>query len=78
MSRPDEEKIIADDIRTLYLYVDHDRRTAALQGGWWYRGEYEAAAVTAGQTRLTYRVWNVAAQPTWLETHNVARVASGM
>jgi len=59
-------EVVADDARTLYLDVDRDRKTAALQGGWWYRGEYEVAAEASGQTRLTYRVRNVAAQPTWL------------
>jgi hypothetical protein len=59
-------EVVADDVRTLFLDIDRDSKTAALQGGWWYRGEYEVAAEAADLTRLTYRVRNVATRPTWL------------
>ncbi|MFJ6674030.1 hypothetical protein ACIQMJ_23210 [Actinosynnema sp. NPDC091369] len=39
--------------------VDRAQRAVAVQGGWWYRGEYEVEA-TADGTRLTHRVRNVA------------------
>jgi hypothetical protein len=44
--------------------VDRERRTVAVQGGWWYRGEYQVDA-TADGTRLTHRVRNVARRGRW-------------
>lgn len=44
--------------------VDHDRRLVAVQGGWWYRGEYQADPADGG-TRLTHRVRNVASRARW-------------
>jgi hypothetical protein len=32
----------------------------ALQGGWWYRGEYHVKEEAGGSTRLVYRIYNVA------------------
>ncbi|TQM80200.1 hypothetical protein FHX81_2528 [Saccharothrix saharensis] len=46
------------------IEVDRVRRTVAVQGGWWYRGEYEVEA-TAGGSRLTHRVRNVARRGRW-------------
>ncbi|MEU4447206.1 hypothetical protein AB0K14_37670 [Actinosynnema sp. NPDC050801] len=47
-----------------WIEVDRARRTVAVQGGWWYRGEYEVEAVGGG-ARLTHRVRNVAARGRW-------------
>ncbi|WP_246037659.1 hypothetical protein [Saccharothrix texasensis] len=44
--------------------VDRARRTVAVQGGWWYRGEYQVEA-TADGARLTHRVRNVARRGRW-------------
>lgn len=44
--------------------VDRERRTVAVQGGWWYRGEYQVDA-TADGARLTHRVRNVARRGRW-------------
>ena len=35
-----------------------------MQGGWWYRGEYELTPELAG-TRVTHRVFNVAKASRW-------------
>jgi hypothetical protein len=44
--------------------VDRERGMVAVQGGWWYRGEYHVAADPAG-SRVTHRVLNVAARGRW-------------
>jgi hypothetical protein len=44
--------------------IDKDRRTVAVQGGWWYRGEYEVEPDGTG-ARLTHRVRNVATWGRW-------------
>jgi hypothetical protein len=44
--------------------VDRERFFVAVQGGWWYRGEY-ALTCTPGGTQLTHRVVNAARQPLW-------------
>jgi hypothetical protein len=36
----------------------------SIQGGWWYRGEYQLAEVPGG-TRITHRVLNVAQRGRW-------------
>lgn len=41
-----------------------ERGLVAVQGGWWYRGEYEVAPAGGG-TRLTHRVRNVARSGRW-------------
>ncbi|QFZ19441.1 hypothetical protein [Saccharothrix syringae] len=46
------------------LEVDEVRRAAAIQGGWWYRGEWRVDAVGDG-ARLTHRVRNVARRGRW-------------
>lgn len=63
---PDRFVVDSGDGRTLTLEVNRERKTAALQGGWWHRGEYEIIAEPGGGTRLRYRIFNVARQPTWL------------
>lgn len=35
-------------------------RTAVLQGGWWYRGEYRVTATDDGGSLITYTIVNVA------------------
>ncbi|SDY13262.1 hypothetical protein SAMN05421504_104612 [Amycolatopsis xylanica] len=44
--------------------VDRERRMVALQGGWWYRGEYTVDDHPAG-TLVTHRVFNVARRARW-------------
>jgi hypothetical protein len=44
--------------------VDRERRTVAVQGGWWYRGEYQVDPAGDG-SRLTHRVRNVATRGRW-------------
>ncbi|WP_202638773.1 hypothetical protein [Bailinhaonella thermotolerans] len=44
--------------------VDRAARTVAVQGGWWYRGEYALTAVPGG-TRVSHRVRNVASRARW-------------
>jgi hypothetical protein len=38
--------------------------TAAVQGGWWYRGEYTVEPAPSG-SRFTHRVYNVATWMRW-------------
>lgn len=47
-----------------HVEVDRELGIVAVQGGWWYRGEYEVSSVPSG-TRLTHRVRNVAARGRW-------------
>lgn len=63
---PDRFDVRSDNGHALTLEVDRERRIAALQGGWWHRGEYEIVAEPGGGTRLRYRIRNVAGTPTWL------------
>lgn len=63
---PDRFEVHSDDGRALTFEVDRMRKMAALQGGWWHRGEYEISHEPGGGTRLRYQVRNVARQPTWL------------
>src|SRR5256885_414574 len=63
---PDRFDVDSGNGYTLTLEVDRARKTAALQGGWWHRGEYAITPEPGGGTRLRYRVFNVARQPTWL------------
>jgi hypothetical protein len=44
--------------------VDHVNRTVAIQGGWWYRGEYTLEPHDKG-TRIVHRVYNVAQRGRW-------------
>ncbi|MEV6877592.1 hypothetical protein [Amycolatopsis sp. NPDC051128] len=44
--------------------VDRDRGFLAVQGGWWYRGEYRVTADPAG-TRVEHRVVNAASWGRW-------------
>jgi hypothetical protein len=48
------------------LTVEKDRVNGfySVQGGWWYRGEYQLEQV-AGGTRITHRVLNVAKTGRW-------------
>ncbi|MQA04748.1 MAG: hypothetical protein GEV07_19185 [Streptosporangiales bacterium] len=52
---------IAGGTQTVELSAD----TLAIQGGWWYRGEW-TVAVTGDGTQVTYRVYNVASKTRWL------------
>ena len=44
--------------------IDRERRLVALQGGWWYRGEYLVTPTATGST-VTHRVRNVAERGRW-------------
>lgn len=46
------------------LDVDRERGFLAVQGGWWYRGEYRVTADPGG-TRVEHRVVNVATRGRW-------------
>jgi hypothetical protein len=46
------------------IEVDHDRRLVAVQGGWWYCGEYQVDPTDNG-TQLTHRVRNIASRARW-------------
>ena len=46
------------------IEVDHDRRLVAVQGGWWYRGEYQVDPTDDG-SQLTHRVRNIASRARW-------------
>jgi hypothetical protein len=41
------------------------RLTYAIQGGWWYRGEWLVEPDGAGRTRYVHRVFNVADRLRW-------------
>lgn len=45
--------------------VDGERTTYAIQGGWWYRGEYTIEPDDKGGTRFSHHVYNVAAWMRW-------------
>jgi hypothetical protein len=47
-----------------YVDIDHRDGVIGMQGHWWYRGEISAAE-SAGQTVLTYRVYNAARRAAW-------------
>ena len=50
----------------LYVAVDKQRHTLALQGEWWYRGVYTVEPHAQGSL-LVYRVYNIAPGPgRWL------------
>ena len=44
--------------------VDRERGFVAVQGGWWYRGEYRVTADPGG-TRVEHRVVNAATRGRW-------------
>lgn len=45
--------------------VEGARTTYAIQGGWWYRGEYTIEPDDQGGTRFTHQVFNVAQWMRW-------------
>lgn len=63
---PDRFDVHSGSGNTLTFEVDRQRKIAAFQGGWWYRGEYEITPEPGGGTRLRYQIHNVAGQPIWL------------
>lgn len=44
--------------------LDVERGMVAVQGGWWYRGEYFVSEHPAG-SRITHRVLNAAERAAW-------------
>ncbi|WP_233223326.1 hypothetical protein [Amycolatopsis sp. CA-128772] len=46
------------------MEVDRSRGFVAVQGGWWYRGEYRVTAVRGG-ARVAHRVVNAASRGRW-------------
>ena len=46
------------------MELDAERGMVAVQGGWWYRGEYFVSEHPAG-SRVTHRVVNVAGRTAW-------------
>ncbi|MFF1612116.1 hypothetical protein ACFVYA_30420 [Amycolatopsis sp. NPDC058278] len=49
---------------SMRMEVDRERGFVAVQGGWWYRGEYRVTADPAG-TRVEHRVINAASRGRW-------------
>jgi hypothetical protein len=46
------------------MEVDRERGFVAVQGGWWYRGEYRVTTHPAG-SRVEHRVVNAASRGRW-------------
>ncbi|GAA3143904.1 hypothetical protein [Nonomuraea roseoviolacea] len=61
---PDGDRFTVEDFPGHRSTVEITDRMIALQGGWWYRGEWTLAPVAEG-TRLTHRVYNVATSLRW-------------
>jgi hypothetical protein len=55
---------VAEHLRAHSWTFDRENRVVFFQGGWWYRGEYTTVD-TAGGSRLTHRVFNVAPRGRW-------------
>jgi hypothetical protein len=47
------------------LEIDELHRAYALEGGWWYRGEYAVAPSGDGTSTVTLRVYDVAKRLKW-------------
>lgn len=47
------------------LEGDERRRRYALEGGWWYRGEYSVSPAASGGSVVTLRVFDVAKRLKW-------------
>lgn len=47
------------------LEADDGRRVYALEGGWWYRGEYTVTPIAPSRARVELRVFNVARTARW-------------
>jgi hypothetical protein len=45
--------------------IDRARPAIAVQGGWWYRGEYALVPGPDQGTRVIYRIFNVADRARW-------------
>ena len=69
VSRPPAEVLdwlrrhLCDDY-PMRMEVDVERGMVAVQGGWWYRGEYFVSPAPAG-SRVTHRVVNAAERGAW-------------
>lgn len=59
------DTFLGDGDARAYVDIDHRPGVVGFQGHWWYRGELSAAADGDGAV-LTYRVYNIAPQPTWV------------
>ncbi|ATY13598.1 hypothetical protein CU254_26595 [Amycolatopsis sp. AA4] len=59
-----EERLTAPGPYPMKLEVDRERRFLAVQGGWWYRAEYEVADDPAGSL-VTHRIRNAATGQWW-------------
>ncbi|MET7459124.1 hypothetical protein [Nonomuraea sp. NPDC005501] len=61
---PDSGRFTVEDIPGHTSTAEVTDRMIALQGGWWYRGEWTFVAHLGG-TRLTHRVYDVATSLRW-------------
>ncbi|MBN6050379.1 hypothetical protein JYK22_00425, partial [Nonomuraea sp. RK-328] len=61
---PDSDRFTVEDAPGHRSTVEVTDRMIALQGGWWYRGEWTLTSHPDG-TRLTHRVYNVATSLRW-------------
>ena len=62
---PDEvRRRLAARLTGARLEQHGENAVLAIQGGWWYRGEYTVAARDDG-TEVTYRVFNIAEHARW-------------
>ncbi|MEU4252306.1 hypothetical protein AB0F15_33380 [Amycolatopsis sp. NPDC026612] len=55
---------LAGGAHPMRMDVDRERGFVAVQGGWWYRGEYRVTADPAG-ARVEHRVVNAASRGRW-------------
>lgn len=47
------------------LEIDAPHRRYAVEGGWWYRGEYSVVSAGPGRSSITLRVFDVAQRLAW-------------
>jgi hypothetical protein len=55
---------LAGGTHPMRMDVDRERGFVAVQGGWWYRGEYRVTADPAG-ARVEHQVVNAASRGRW-------------
>lgn len=70
VARPPEEvferlrRLLAGSEYPMRMDVDRERGFLAVQGGWWYRGEYRVTPDPGG-ARVEHRVVNAASRARW-------------
>jgi hypothetical protein len=66
LTAPDGDGLWLTRGRHEAVTVEVGDRSVVLQGGWWYRGEWEVAPRTDGSSLLTHRVIDVARWGRWM------------